>query len=92
MVKAQSIRIRQPDPTKGEGPIMNSIVSSTRQCLETLRFWVRANIESERGATAVEYGLLVALIAVVIISAVLLLGGDLSGIFGKTGTAIETAA
>ncbi|GGL88882.1 Flp family type IVb pilin [Nakamurella endophytica] len=35
----------------------------------------------ERGATAVEYGLLVGLIAVVIIAAVLLLGPKLSGIF-----------
>ncbi len=35
----------------------------------------------DRGATAVEYGLIVALIAVVIIVALLFLGGALSGIF-----------
>lgn len=35
----------------------------------------------ERGATAVEYGLLAALIAVVIISAVAALGGRLDAIF-----------
>lgn len=35
----------------------------------------------ERGATAVEYGLLVALIAVAIIVAVRLLGDNLSGMF-----------
>ncbi|GAB4007768.1 Flp family type IVb pilin [Nocardioides ultimimeridianus] len=35
----------------------------------------------ERGASAVEYGLLVALIAAVIITAVTLLGTNLSGLF-----------
>ena len=44
----------------------------------------------DRGATAVEYGLIVALIAVVIIVAVVLLGRNLSGIFNKDATAIPT--
>jgi pilus assembly protein Flp/PilA len=35
----------------------------------------------DRGATAVEYGLLVGLIAVVIIAAVVLLGGRLTALF-----------
>jgi pilus assembly protein Flp/PilA len=35
----------------------------------------------EKGATAVEYGLMVGLIAVVIIAAVTLLGTELSGLF-----------
>ena len=40
----------------------------------------------DRGATAVEYGLMVALIAVVIIGAVTLLGQQLSSLFtGVTG-------
>ncbi len=37
--------------------------------------------KEDRGATAVEYGLLVGLIAVVIIVAVTLLGTDLRGLF-----------
>ncbi len=45
----------------------------------------------EKGATAVEYGLLVGLIAVVIIAAVTLLGGNLrtlfEGIAGRLGGA-----
>lgn len=42
--------------------------------------------ERERGATAVEYGLLVALIAAVIVAAVTLFGTTISGIFtGVTG-------
>lgn len=35
----------------------------------------------ERGATAVEYGLMVGLIAVAIIAAVILLGSKLTGLF-----------
>jgi pilus assembly protein Flp/PilA len=38
-------------------------------------------VREEAGATAVEYGLIVGLIAVVIIGAVALLGGTLSGFF-----------
>lgn len=41
--------------------------------------------KSERGATAVEYGIMVALIAVVIIAAVTTLGGNLSGLFNYVG-------
>ena len=37
--------------------------------------------DEEEGATAVEYGLMVALIAVVIIGAVTLLGGNLNALF-----------
>ncbi|CAN7533571.1 Flp family type IVb pilin [Terrabacter sp. LjRoot27] len=42
---------------------------------------IQSRFTSERGATAVEYGLMVALIAVVIIAAVTLLGGNLSNTF-----------
>ena len=38
---------------------------------------------SEKGATAVEYGLLVALIAAVIVGAVFTLGGKINTAFGK---------
>lgn len=44
--------------------------------------------KKDRGATAVEYGLLVGLIAVVIIAAVLLLGGQLNALFGKITAAL----
>ena len=43
---------------------------------------------TERGATAVEYGLMVALIAIIIIVAVALLGTNLSGIFDKTAGSV----
>jgi pilus assembly protein Flp/PilA len=46
--------------------------------------------DRERGATAVEYGLMVALIAIVIIAAVTLLGGNLSGLFNKVATSVHS--
>ena len=46
-------------------------------------------MDSERGATAVEYGLLVALIAVVIIAAVVFLGHTLSHLFGSSASGIS---
>jgi pilus assembly protein Flp/PilA len=42
----------------------------------------------DRGATAVEYGLMVALIAVAIITAVMLLGNKLTGLFGNVANAV----
>jgi pilus assembly protein Flp/PilA len=42
---------------------------------------VATTLRREDGATAVEYGLMVALIAVVIIAAVVILGGRLSDVF-----------
>jgi pilus assembly protein Flp/PilA len=44
--------------------------------------------KSERGATAVEYGIMVALIAAVIIATVTILGGNLSTMFSKVATKI----
>ena len=47
-----------------------------------------STLRSEKGATAVEYGLMVALIAIVIIVAVVLLGGKLSSLFEEVTTSI----
>ena len=44
---------------------------------------------ASKGATAVEYGLLVALIAAVIVAAVTVLGANLSGLFNTLGTTIH---
>ena len=44
--------------------------------------------DEEKGATAVEYGLMVALIAIVIIGAVTLLGGNLKTLFSNIATKI----
>ncbi len=45
-------------------------------------------LRSEKGATAVEYGLMVALIAVVIIVAVALLGTNLSTLFNSVSNSV----
>ena len=42
----------------------------------------------DRGATAVEYGLMVALIAAVIVTAVTLIGTNLTSVFNKVANAI----
>ena len=54
--------------------------------------WIaaRLNIKSERGATAVEYGIMVALIAAVIIIAVLFLGRQTSRTFSCTAGSIQS--
>ena len=46
----------------------------------------------QEGATAVEYGIMVALIAVVIIAAVFFLGSELRELFGGVGSDIEGAS
>jgi pilus assembly protein Flp/PilA len=47
-----------------------------------------AAMRDDRGATAVEYGLMVALIAIVIIGAVTLLGTQLSSLFSGVATKV----
>ena len=46
--------------------------------------------QDESGATAIEYGLIAALIAVVIIGAVTTLGTNLSSKFNKIATSVGT--
>ncbi|WP_181365144.1 Flp family type IVb pilin [Arthrobacter sp. HMWF013] len=48
----------------------------------------KSRLASEKGATAVEYGLLVALIAAVIVVVVGLLGGKINDAFVAVNTAI----
>lgn len=49
-------------------------------------------MRDEEGASAVEYGLIVGLIAVVIITVLIAMGGGLNTLFGKASTAINNAA
>ena len=49
-------------------------------------------IKNESGATAIEYGLIVALIAVVIITAVTTVGTNLKAAFSSIGTATAAAS
>lgn len=49
-------------------------------------------VRDEEGVTAIEYGLIAALIAVVIIGAVSLIGTELDKVFDKIGTCLTTPA
>jgi len=49
-------------------------------------------LRDESGATAIEYGLIAALISVVIIAAVTLVGTNLSTVFNSIATALSTAS
>jgi pilus assembly protein Flp/PilA len=59
--------------------------------LRLLVDFLAVRLGREEGATAVEYGLMVALIAVVIIGAVTTLGTNLSTKFTTVGTSIGAA-
>ena len=48
-------------------------------------------LRDEDGVTAIEYGLIAALIAVVIIAAVTIVGTQLNKTFTKVGTSLNTA-
>jgi pilus assembly protein Flp/PilA len=49
-------------------------------------------VKSQKGVTALEYGLLAALIALAIITAVTLLGANLSGLFNSVATQVKAPA
>jgi pilus assembly protein Flp/PilA len=60
---------------------------------EFLSTWLRTRFsDAERGASMVEYALLVALIAVVCIAAISFLGKAASQSFSTTGSAIGSAS
>jgi len=72
------------------------IVTSPMKGIEMLSHIVKFQVRvaalvsdrRDRGATAVEYGLMVALIAVVVIVAVTFLGKQVSGLFQDVGTKV----
>jgi len=55
-----------------------------------LRVQIQSRMQSERGATAVEYGIMVALIAAVIIATVTTIGTNLNAVFTKVANALPT--
>jgi pilus assembly protein Flp/PilA len=69
----QPITTKKPLPKKGENKMER----------------IKNFFKDESGASAVEYGLLVALIAVVVIGAVTLIGTNLNTQFGKVATAVQ---
>jgi pilus assembly protein Flp/PilA len=51
----------------------------------------RQFVQDETGVTAIEYGLIAALIAVVIIAAITLVGNNLSALYNNVATALQNA-
>ena len=47
--------------------------------------------KEEDGQGMVEYGLIIALVAIVVIAAIVLLGGSLTGVFTKTANTLSKA-
>lgn len=56
--------------------------------IEILKTWLQARCKTERGASLVEYALLVALIAVVAIVAITFLGDAASEKFSNVGSSL----
>lgn len=59
---------------------------------QTMLKQVKRFMRDEEGASAIEYGLIVGLIAVVLITAFMALGTDLDTLFTAASTAVEDAA
>jgi pilus assembly protein Flp/PilA len=58
------------------------------QLFSFVQAWLASHRTDERGATMVEYGLMVALIAVVCLVAVALIGTNLNSLFSKVAGSI----
>jgi pilus assembly protein Flp/PilA len=56
--------------------------------IDFLKAWIASHSRTERGASLVEYALLVALIAVVCIAAVTVLGNNLDSQFDSVGASL----
>ncbi|WP_282608124.1 Flp family type IVb pilin [Pelagibius sp. Alg239-R121] len=53
---------------------------------------VKAFFNDESGATAIEYGLIAALVSVAAIAALTTMGDELQNMFGRVGTELKTAS
>jgi len=61
-----------------------------RRGLDMKRRWIKL-IGSERGATALEYGLIIALIVIAIVIAISSVGGGTQGIWGNMTNKVSNA-
>ena len=66
------------------------IVFPTKNGVEKMNF-VSHFMKDESGATAIEYGLIAALIAVALVAAVTGLRNNIAGTFNKVGNAMKAA-
>lgn len=69
--------------------VLQVLCKGTEMFARLVKLQIKATtLRNDRGATAVEYGLMVALIAIVIIAAVTLLGKNLSDLFQTVATKV----
>ncbi len=69
---------------------MLNLLTNPLATIVTLYSFAEERLErEEKGATAVEYGLMVGLIAIAIITAVVLLEDSLSELFTRVGTTLD---
>ncbi|RDK06193.1 Flp family type IVb pilin [Cupriavidus lacunae] len=59
--------------------------------MQTLTTMLKQFLRDEEGVTAIEYGLIAALIAIVIIASVQIVGTQLNSVFSKIGSALTSA-
>jgi pilus assembly protein Flp/PilA len=70
-----------------------NLLSNPLATLVTLVSLAKDRVQrEEKGATAVEYGLMVGLIAIAIIGAVMFLSDELEGLFNSIGGSLQDAA
>jgi pilus assembly protein Flp/PilA len=69
---------------------MKQLLASARRLVT--RVQMAALVKKEEGASLVEYGLLVGLIAVVCIAAITLLGQDISSLFSRIAAKLQNVA
>ena len=65
------------------GEILSSLVQEFLEMTSRFNRFMKGLWKHEEGATASEYGLIAALLAVVIIAAVAIVGSDLSNLFNQ---------
>jgi pilus assembly protein Flp/PilA len=70
------------NPSRGRGPEEGGVIA--------IRRILRMLGADERGATAIEYGLIAALIVIAMISGLQSLGGGVGGMWGKIGDSANT--
>lgn len=59
--------------------------------MKKLFFKIKSFMMSEKGQGMVEYGLIIALVAIVVIGAIMLLGGNISDIFNKAAESVSAS-
>ena len=78
--------------TTGRSCLVRVEKESEMEGIRGIRMCIRYLVKNEKGATAIEYGLLAGLIAVVIIATVTALGGGLKAVFNTVCHGLATAA